>query len=67
MVHPFECRLEELVEKFPDFEYDAHLVMIDGKQFGSDFVALNPNSKIPCMAGEMLPPFLWYRYISDHF
>jgi GST-like protein len=30
---------------------------IDGKQFGSDFVALNPNSKIPCMAGSVLITF----------
>ncbi|HJO11608.1 MAG: glutathione-dependent disulfide-bond oxidoreductase [Gammaproteobacteria bacterium] len=30
-------------------EYDAHLVKIDGEQFGSDFVAINPNSKIPAL------------------
>lgn len=31
-------------------EYDAHLVNIgDGSQFGSDFVAINPNSKIPAL------------------
>ena len=31
-----------------DAEYDAYLVNIgDGSQFGSDFVAINPNSKIP--------------------
>lgn len=31
-------------------EYDAHLISIgDGDQFGSDFVALNPNSKIPAL------------------
>lgn len=31
-------------------EYDAHLIKIgDGDQFGSDFVAINPNSKIPAM------------------
>ena len=31
-------------------EYDAHLIKIgDGDQFGSGFVALNPNSKIPAL------------------
>ena len=30
-------------------EYDAWLIMIDGNQFGSGFVAVNPNSKIPAL------------------
>ena len=31
-------------------EYDAWLIKIgDGDQFGSDFVAINPNSKIPAL------------------
>ena len=30
-------------------EYDAWLIRIDGNQFGSSFVAINPNSKIPAM------------------
>lgn len=31
-------------------EYDAHLIKIgDGEQFGSDFVDINPNSKIPAL------------------
>jgi len=31
-------------------EYDAHLIRItEGEQFGSGFVALNPNSKIPAL------------------
>ena len=31
-------------------EYDAHLVQIgEGEQFGSGFVAVNPNSKIPAL------------------
>src|ERR1700755_3181631 len=30
-------------------EYDAWLIRIDGNQFGSDFVAITPNSKIPAM------------------
>jgi GST-like protein len=30
-------------------EYDAWLVRIDGKQFGSGFVEVNPNSKIPAL------------------
>lgn len=33
-----------------DAEYDAHLIKIgDGDQFGSDFVDINPNSKIPAL------------------
>jgi len=31
-------------------EYDAWLInIVEGEQFGSDFVAINPNSKIPAM------------------
>jgi GSH-dependent disulfide-bond oxidoreductase len=30
-------------------EYDAWLIRIDGNQFGSGFVAANPNSKIPAL------------------
>ena len=30
-------------------EYDAWLIRINGDQFGSDFVKINPNSKIPAM------------------
>src|ERR1700742_1797880 len=30
-------------------EYDAWLIRIDGNQFGSGFVEINPNSKIPAM------------------
>ncbi len=43
--------LEELLEQgFNDAEYDAWLISIkDGDQFGSGFVALNPNSKIPAL------------------
>ncbi|CAJ1408071.1 unnamed protein product [Effrenium voratum] len=41
--------LEELVELFPDFEYDAWLIPINGVQFTSGFQGINPNSKIPAM------------------
>ena len=42
--------LEELLAAGYDAEYDAWLVKIyTGEQFGSDFVAINPNSKIPAM------------------
>lgn len=41
--------LEELVDLLPDFEYDAWLVRINGSQFTSGFVKVNPNSKIPAM------------------
>jgi len=43
--------LEELLQKgFSDAEYDAYLIRInEGDQFGSGFVGVNPNSKIPAM------------------
>ncbi|MGB7656146.1 MAG: glutathione-dependent disulfide-bond oxidoreductase [Novosphingobium sp.] len=38
-------------------EYDAWLINIgNGDQFGSGFVAINPNSKIPAMADHALDP-----------
>jgi len=46
--------LEELLAMgFEGAEYDAYLIDInEGEQFGSGFVALNPNSKIPAMADQ---------------
>jgi len=43
--------LEELLALgFDEAEYDAYLIDIsEGEQFGSGFVALNPNSKIPAL------------------
>ncbi len=43
--------LEELLAAgHSDAEYDAHLIKIlDGDQFGSGFVEVNPNSKIPAL------------------
>ena len=43
--------LEELVELgIKDAEYDAFLInIIEGDQFGSGFVEINPNSKIPAL------------------
>ena len=43
--------LEELLALgFDRAEYDAHLIKIgDGDQFGSGFVEVNPNSKIPAL------------------
>ncbi len=43
--------LEELLALgFSGAEYDAYMIKIgDGDQFGSDFVAINPNSKIPAL------------------
>ena len=41
---------EELIEAGHDAEYDAWTINIgDGEQFGSGFVAINPNSKIPAL------------------
>ena len=37
-------------------EYDAYLIKIgDGEQFGSGFVEINPNSKIPAMVDRSNP------------
>ncbi|RFF27013.1 MULTISPECIES: glutathione-dependent disulfide-bond oxidoreductase [unclassified Wenzhouxiangella] len=49
---------EELLEKgYSDAEYDAWLIRIgEGEQFGSGFVELNPNSKIPAMADHSVDP-----------
>ena len=42
--------LEELIEAGYPVDYDAWLIEIgDGDQFGSGFVAVNPNSKIPAL------------------
>lgn len=42
--------LEELLAAGHDAEYDAWMIEIDdGDQFGSGFVAVNPNSKIPAL------------------
>ena len=49
--------LEELLESgISDAEYDAWLVNIgEGNQFGSGFVAINPNSKIPALLDRSTP------------
>jgi len=36
-------------------EYDAWLIKIDGNQFGSGFVGVNPNSKIPALVDRSGP------------
>lgn len=42
--------LEELLEKNLPAQYDGYLINImEGDQFGSGFVAINPNSKIPAL------------------
>jgi len=50
--------LEELLAAGKsEAEYNAHLVNIgDGEQFGSDFVAANPNSKIPALVDRSTTP-----------
>jgi len=49
---------EELLEQgHTGAEYDAHLIEImEGEQFGSGFVAINPNSKIPAMVDRTTRP-----------
>ncbi len=50
--------LEELLEKgHQDAEYDAWLINIqNGDQFGSGFVEVNPNSKIPALMDHSVDP-----------
>lgn len=50
--------LEELLAMgIKGAEYDAYMINIgEGQQFGSGFVALNPNSKIPAMADHSTSP-----------
>src|SRR5471032_2267796 len=49
--------LEELLARgHAGAEYDAWLIRInDGDQFGSGFVAVNPNSKIPALLDRSTP------------
>jgi len=49
---------EELLARgYSDAEYDAWLIDIsEGDQFGSGFVAINPNSKIPALADHSVDP-----------
>jgi GST-like protein len=50
--------LEELLALgISEAEYDAHLINImEGEQFSSGFVAINPNSKIPAMMDHSTSP-----------
>jgi len=50
--------LEELLELGKQgAEYDAHYIDIsEGDQFGSDFVSINPNSKIPALLDRSVDP-----------
>ncbi|RVT82273.1 glutathione-dependent disulfide-bond oxidoreductase [Rhodobacteraceae bacterium CCMM004] len=49
--------LEELLEAGHDAEYDAWPIRIgDGAQFGSGFVEINPNSKIPALIDRGVAP-----------
>ena len=50
--------LEELLaQNITDAEYDAWLIQIrDGHQFGSGFVEINPNSKIPALMDHSVSP-----------
>ena len=50
--------LEELLAMGKtDAAYDLHIIKIgDGEQFGSDFVKLNPNSKIPVLLDRSKSP-----------
>jgi GST-like protein len=49
--------LEELLAlEYSGAEYDAWLItIVDGDQFGSDFVKINPNSKIPALLDRSMP------------
>ena len=50
-------RQSELLALGKDAEYDAWFINIgDGEQFGSGFVAANPNSKIPALVDQSTSP-----------
>ena len=50
---------ELLAQGHSDAEYDAWLIRIgEGEQFGSGFVAINPNSKIPALLDRSVEPEL---------
>lgn len=68
--------LEELLARgHAGAEYDAHLIRITkGEQFGSGFVELNPNSKIPVLLDRSMdPPLRVFEsgaillYLADKF
>lgn len=49
--------LEELLAIGKDAEYDAYVIdIMKGDQFGSGFVELNPNSKIPALLDHSVSP-----------
>ena len=64
--------LEELLAKgIKEAEYDAHLIRIgEGEQFGSGFVGVNPNSKIPALMDHTTSRKVWriftHRPCSTH-
>lgn len=50
---------EELKELNVDVDYDVYKIHIgEGDQFGSDFVEINPNSKIPALVDQTQTPCL---------
>jgi GST-like protein len=68
--------LEELLAAgHAEAEYDAHIINIgEGAQFGSDFVKINPNSKIPALLDRSQnPPIRLFEsgsillYLADKF
>ena len=62
--------LEELKELgVAQTGYDAYRIKIgDGDQFGSDFVAINPNSKIPAMSlNQLTSSFTWLKSLENLF
>ncbi len=68
--------LEELLEAgITEADYDAWLIRIhEGNQFGSGFVAVNPNSKIPALLDySVMPPQRVFesasilRYLAEKF
>lgn len=67
---------EELLEMgINDAQYDAYSInILDGEQFGSDFVDINPNSKIPALLHHTIQgPIRLFEsgsillYLADHF
>ena len=56
--------MEEIAAMDPSFDYDAFYINIfENEQFGSGFVAVNPNSKIPALVDTSFEPPLRVSFV----
>jgi len=60
--------MEEIAAMDASFDYDAFYVNIfENEQFGSGFVAVNPNSKIPALVDTSFDPPLRVSLTTRYF